>query len=239
MPINFTKYTRIRNRNRFFRVILYRHIRDLKIIALLATLFVTLVIVLWGRILFSSLYTNDLDQALESFYAYMDCIEINYEKIGDKLVDPLEKARMDLVTARTKIQNVNNNLWDRIERSSTLLQNATSVAACSHDLSEAQTANIKTQIPTLTPYVRHLASTLANTGTTFSAWAVVGVFGTVFLTFGGWLYRTGDTRMTAIDVVASEIFSICRAITNNRSIHYFGILPKRNCAAHISISRIA
>jgi hypothetical protein len=100
-----------------------------------------------------------------------------------------------------------------------LLQEVTSAAACSHDLSILQAAKIKKQIPRLTSYVRHLASTLANTGTTFSAWAVVGVFGTVFLTFGGWLYRTGDTRMTAIDVVASEIFSLCRAITNNRSVH--------------------
>jgi hypothetical protein len=203
MPI---KFRQLRNRNRFWRIIFSRHMHDLKVIALLTSLFITTVIFLWSRILFSSTYTNDLDQTLETFYNYMDCLEYNSSKIGDKVLEPLEKARKDLVTARTKIQGINDNLWRYVELPSNSLRTATESVACSKDLSEPEFVNIRAQIPILTTRVRHLASTLANTGTTFSVWAVVGVFGTVFLTFGGWLYRTGDTRMTAIDVVASEIF---------------------------------
>lgn len=91
-------------------------------------------------------------------------------------------------------------------------------------LSAAQSTQIKTQLPIVTSYAKHLTSTLAYSGTTLSVWAVAGVFGTALLTFGGWLYRTGDARMTIIDVIASEIFALCRAITNNRSVRNFETL---------------
>jgi hypothetical protein len=208
----------LRNRNRFFRVIFSRHIRDLKVIALLASSLVLIILYLWGRVLFGSTYTNDLDQILEAFYGNMDCLEMNSSLIGSNLMDPLEKARRDLVAARTKIQDVNRYLWKHVEKPSRLLQAATTSIVCVGDLNSTEASVIRAQLPSLTSYVRHLASTLAYTGSALSVWAVFGVFGTVFLTFGGWLYRTGDARMTAIDVVASEIFALCRAITNNRSV---------------------
>jgi hypothetical protein len=49
-------------------------------------------------------------------------------------------------------------------------------------------------------------------------WTIFAAFLTATLTFGGWLYRTGDTRLTAIDIIASEIYSLCRAMANNQSM---------------------
>jgi hypothetical protein len=241
---------RLRNRNRFFRIILSTHVRDLQVIATLAALLVTSIIYLWGRVLFSSAHTDELDKVLDKFYTNVVCLELHSDTMGSGLVD-LQKAQGDLANARGKIQDVNSYLWAHISIPSHLLKTAISdldsaVATlvvntptptdknstlahqpCSQwpkALSESQSANIKAQLPIVTSFAKHLTSTLAYSGSTLSVWAVAGVFGTVFLTFGGWLYRTGDARMTIIDVIASEIFALCRAMTNNRSVRNFEAL---------------
>jgi hypothetical protein len=235
---------RLRHRNRFFRIIFSTHVRDLQVIAILSALLITCIIYLWGRVLFSSVHTDELDKVLDKFYTNMVCLELHSDTMGTGLVD-LQKAQGDLANARGKIQDVNSYLWAHISIPSHLLKTAISdldsavatLAAnappptgknstlahqpCSQwpkTLSESQATDIKAQLPIVTSFAKHLTSTLAYSGSTLSVWAVAGVFGTVFLTFGGWLYRTGDARMTIIDVIASEIFSLCRAMTNNRSV---------------------
>ena len=48
--------------------------------------------------------------------------------------------------------------------------------------------------------------------------AIVGSFLTAVVAFGGWLYRTADARLSVVDLIAGEIFSICRAAATNRSV---------------------
>lgn len=101
---------RLRNRNRFFRIILSTHVRDLQIIAILAAILVTSIIYLWGRVLFSSAHTDQLDKVLDKFYTNVVCLELHSDTMGAGLVD-LEKAQNDLAAARGKIQDVNSYLW--------------------------------------------------------------------------------------------------------------------------------
>jgi hypothetical protein len=241
----------LRKRNRFFRVIFSPHGHDLQTIASAAALLVTVIIWFWGHILFSSQHTAQLDNVLDKFHDNVMCLESYSSSDIQPALKDLRNAQAELTTARGKIQEVNGYLWTHIFPPSDLFEkkidafdsalkrssaNESTTAANKSEFSSVicqgwpatldaeHSQNIKTQISGLTSSARLLASTLAYNGSTLSVWAVAGVFGTVFLTFGGWLYRTGDARMTTIDVIASEIFSLCRAITNNRSIRSLSLL---------------
>jgi len=171
-------------------------------------------------------------------YAATACLELHAKQIDDASVRALGKARDDVARARGKVQNVNSYLLRHIQSpvlslhkkltnlARTLNDQTTNFddvfgdkcADRKDDFSDSRLTEIKAQLPGLIAGSKRLASALTSTDTILSVWTLFGAFLTALLTFGGWLYRTGDTRLTSIDVIASEIFSLCRAMSNNQSM---------------------
>jgi hypothetical protein len=230
--------------NRVYRLNFSRHTRELISFGAIAIAVTTTVIIFWLHLLLSSgSRTQLLDNALDNYYATTACIR-GYEWETKKQRDQISKVETSLANARRQVPFISNDLWNYISQqplgvlyeleqaSSTVHDDLRNIYAQSKPSGNPSidpdcppvtqdSDKLRSDLRTLDTRATRLTSVLAAINTAqglLPIIAIVGSFLTAVVAFGGWLYRTADARLSVVDLIAGEIFSICRAAATNRSV---------------------
>jgi hypothetical protein len=227
--------------NRLVRLIFSRHVRDLHTIAISAMMLSTVVIAIWFYLFsYSSFHTKLLDDSLNKYYSASACLS-EQSWIGSKKRDRIFQVEAGLAKARRQLPFVDGYLWSYIYQPQGVLPNLNSATArVEQDLMSKSTespegkcvglipAPPSAAVSTLDSDLQVLLTTATHLTSAFGAvsaaqgflpiLAVFAAFGTAVVAFGGWLYRTADSRLSVVDLIAAEIFSVCRAAVINKSI---------------------
>jgi hypothetical protein len=220
--------------NRFIRMARSRHTRDLQLITRLIIYLGLPIIVAWIFFsFFNKLYAPRLDEVLQRYYAVSSSLARQCSPDWQKKLDRTQSA---LANARHQLPLITTSLWKYVSQPLTTLAfdigkietDLHTIDAlqlpdfkCSKLTSPASLSHFDDNLNSLLASAERLTATLTSVSVTqglFSFLTAIAALGTVLLGFGGWLYRTADSRLTVIDLIASEIFSICRAAANNRSV---------------------
>jgi hypothetical protein len=229
---------------KLWRLLTSRHIRDLQVITVVAALGVGTLLYLWGYLLLdSSTDRRNLDDLLDHFYVSASCLGLQ-NLPPDKLTD-VRKVQENLAAARSKVQMVNEYIWGHIDRPINSMGDQIKNLEQTVGIKESNFYDFNRYcqawkfydfntdrdgiLPKYLSAARHLTLALSTADVTWSGLAFIAAFGTAVLGFGGWLYRTADARLTVVDVIASEMFSVVRAAGNNKSVAKLMSLDDAKC----------
>jgi hypothetical protein len=203
--------------------------------------------VLTYRLSYQAADLTQLDQTLDDYWATLACAErLPSTVIPAERKQSISRARDDLAGVRGKIDDIDSTRFEHIREPLDELTKITDTlsdellsysfirkisqgkwSCLNLSLWNAQVAPEKINVlldhlGAQEASARRLASALSwKEGSLFSLPSLLGPslvgFSAGLFTFLAWFYRTGDSRLSSVDMIAGEIHSLCRAMTNNQT----------------------
>jgi hypothetical protein len=229
---------------RLYRVVWSRHVRDLLIIAILG--FVAVFYFVWtvtDRLYLLTTESKDfdtLDRGLNAYFSMVICEEKQSDNvINSKKSHAINKDRDDLVITRSKLTHIDRSRWGYINDTIARLTQQTddvrailaanvypphwapaskaTLAGINSNKGESEFNELQMALDAQISLARHLNSALSLGEDPYFNFGVLSGLAAGIFTFLAWFYRTSDSRLTSVDMIAGEIHSLCRAMTNNQT----------------------